>query len=281
MLAQVKVISGFCGALLLAGLAQAETLTFSEINLNWFGKTATEARAPTIRKFLRDQGLMADVMVFEEIVNLPLLERGVLDNSYDCHSYERADAMHQHVVMCNKTKYKLEAVEGAGGFALETVDVTGHLRPAVHGILTTADGRHLAHVFGVHLKAMPNFSTVRLQQIGKIASYLSAGPAREPVILLGDFNTFANDPADIDRALAPLGIQQLALPEPFTWASATENFPPAKFDRVWVSRELAAHVTTAKVVGPCSSGDQGVIGTYNNAVSDHCAVSLAVDIAAP
>lgn len=278
MLDRVKLVLGLCVFFFVTELARGESLTFSEINLNWFGRGGTEPRSQTIRKFLRDQGLMSDVMAFEEIVDRARLERDVLGGDYTCHSYQRSAANHQYVVICHKKMFKLEIAPGAASYALESVDVTGHLRPAVHGILTTASGRPLLHVFAVHLKAMPESGAVRLSQIGKIAAYLDAGPTREPVVLLGDFNTFAEDPSTFDRALAVVDLRQVDLPEPYSWASTTEHFDPAKFDRVWVSTALTAAVSHARIVGPCSSGDDTLIGPYNNDVSDHCAVTLTVDI---
>lgn len=249
-------------------------LTITEANLNWFGNRG-ETRAPTIKSFFQQEELMADVMAFEEIVDINLLKRGVLAERYDCHSYDR-NGNHQFVVICNKKGLRFEPADG-NGFALEAVDVTGHLRPAVHGILKTAAGRRLAHVFAVHLKAMPEFSEVRMSQVGKLVDYLAAAAKSDPVILLGDFNTFADDPERMDAAFAAIGLEQLELPEAYTWASATESYPPAKFDRVWMSPSLLRKVQDKRVVGPCNDADQATLKKYNKEVSDHCPVALRME----
>jgi endonuclease/exonuclease/phosphatase family metal-dependent hydrolase len=261
-------------------------LTFTEVNLNWFGldgspdnNAGDETRVDSIRQYLQDQGLMADVMAFEEIVDLDMLKSGILDDAYSCASYDRDDPKHQHVVICVRQGLTFAPADGADGYALESVDVNGHLRPAVHGIVEDAAGRRLAHVFAVHLKAMPDKSDVRLQQVQALGDYLANRRAGgEPVVILGDWNTYASDPENFQKVLGPNGLRLAEEPEPYTWASVTENFPPAKFDRVWMSDALAGKVASLHVIGPCSSGDKTEIGDYNTDVSDHCPVSLKLDL---
>src|SRR4051812_15567335 len=79
--------------------ASASTVTISELNIEWFGTNGgpaggRETRGPSLRRHLHDHGLLADVMVFEEVVDLDLLKSEVLANEYECQSYYRASRTH-------------------------------------------------------------------------------------------------------------------------------------------------------------------------------------------
>ena len=258
-------------------------ISLVELNGSWFGingdpnnSLGSETRVDTWRKFLQNNALLSDVMVFEEIVDLDLLQNSVLDNQYKCQSYTRPNPKYQHVVICVKPEYRFDIAEGSTSYVIEQVDVNGALRPAVHGILKTQDGTRIAHLFGVHLKANGDKSAVRLQQTQIIANYIKSEKIHDPVIIMGDFNTFGTDPADMENQFKVDGLIELNTPEPYTWASVHENFPAAKLDRVWISNTLAPRVLSAHVVGPCNSTDRAQLTTYNDTVSDHCPTKVVI-----
>lgn len=253
--------------------ADAQAFTLTTINLEWFGLNGTEARGGSIRRHLEAERLFSDVMVFEEIVDVARLEREVVGRSYQCQSYDRSASNHQHVVLCVKEPLRLELADDDTDFELEAIDLNGHLRPAVHGVLKDSDGKRLAHIFGVHLKASPESSDVRMNQVDRLISYIQRR-ARDRIVILGDFNTFEDDPEQMARRFATAGLSEVGFTEPFTWAAADSAFEPAKFDRVWASTGFRVTRGSNVVVGPCSSGDQTVIRTYNRTVSDHCAVTV-------
>ena len=131
-------MSAFFGLLILTGqFAYASpnlppprrAVTITEINLAWFGLGGDPAnqngehRLPTIRKFFSDHNLFADVMVFEEIVNVNLLQQELLGSSYACHSYQRSDPKHQHVVICNKATFTFAVADDSQNFALACASV--------------------------------------------------------------------------------------------------------------------------------------------------------------
>ena len=260
-----------------------QSVSFTEFNGSWFGlngdpnnSSGNEQRVPEWRKFLQNNTLLSDVLIFEEIVDINLLTSSVLNDKYTCQTFTRSNPKIQHVVICVKPQLRLDVADDANSYALEQVDVTGTLRPAVHGILKTQDGRRLAHIFGVHLKANSDMSATRLKQTQIIADYIKNQKAHDPVIIMGDFNTFGTDPASMENQFKVDNLVELSLPEPYTWASVTENFPPAKLDRVWLSDALVSHVSYAHVIGPCSSGDTSAIASYNNKVSDHCPTKMVI-----
>ncbi len=260
------------------------TLTVTYFNMEWFGlggspsgTTASETRAPTVKKFFDDNALWADVMSFEEIVDLNRLQHDVLQDRYKCQSYVNRDAKHQHVALCYKNAYTLVKAADDDNFTLENVAMT-NLRPAVHGILKNAQGQRLAQFFSVHLKAMPDKGDVRRQQVQMIADYINGRADAEPVVVLGDFNTFDNEPAEFDDIFGS-DLKQVALHEQYTWREPTRG---SKFDRAWVSSEMGTSVTE-RVLGACNlpASSAAAISTYNRTISDHCPVNLTLHLPNP
>lgn len=252
-------------------------LTVTYFNIAWFGlggspsgSTSTERRAPTIRKFFDDNQLWADVMAFEEIVNVEMLKRDVLQNRYECQSYDHRDSKHQHVVVCNKNELSFVKAADDDNFTLEDVAMS-NLRPAVHGILKDANGRRLLHVVGVHLKAMPEKSDVRREQVGMISDYLTEREDGEPILVIGDYNSFNDDP----EAFADLfgrEMRQVPIRAEYTFNDTRYK---NKFDLAWASSSLEGMITE-RVVGPCNSTSRADIEKFNREVSDHCPVNLTL-----
>ena len=261
----------------------ARPFSITEFNASWFGlngdpnnELGNEPRVNDLKEFLQKNSLFTDVMVFEEIVDIGLLKSAILNNSYDCQSYERDDPKSQHIVICVKPEFRFDMAENASSYVIEEVDLSGNLRPAVHGILKTQDGTRLAHIFGVHLKANSEKSAMRLKQTQFIADYLKREPSVDPVIIVGDFNTFGTDPVDMEKQFGTAGLLELDLPELYTWASVREHFPPAKLDRVWISNTLVPKIKSAHVVGPCNSPDKKLLAVYNATISDHCPTTILI-----
>jgi hypothetical protein len=264
-------------------------LTLVQFNLRWFGQRKIESgdnkeiieetRIPTIRKHMTDSGLMGDVLAFEEIVDVKLLAEVLLERRYACQSYSHKDPDHQHVVVCVKPHLRFEKAPGAKSYTLDDVDVTGELRPAVHGIIKTSSGKPLMHLFAVHLKSAPDFSSVRVKQMQVISDYVKRRDDNLPVTIVGDFNTYNDDPENFTRILSSNQMEEVPSPESYSWATTHETYQPAKFDRAWMTGALADKVTFHHVIGPCNQSDRGKLQRYNDTVSDHCAVKTSFNIA--
>lgn len=266
------------------------SVSFTELNIKWFGakeavidndasqtRSLPETRTKTIKKFLSDNKLMSDVMIFEEIIDIDLLQTGVLGKTYQCHSYDNNDARHQHVVLCHKNNYVFSIADDDDNYAIESINVNGKLRPAVHGILKTKSDREVAHVIGVHLKANPDMTEVRLDQVNKLVDYIKQDDRELPAIVMGDYNTYNQDPAEIEKIFKKAKMTELSLPKPYTWASSSETYKPEKLDRVWMNQNIISKVKSVDVIGPCSSGDKKLIAEYNEKVSDHCPVNMTLE----
>ncbi len=250
--------------------APRRTLSVSYMNIEWFGLRQDEARSGKIARFFTDNDLWADVMVFEEIVDVNRLKDEVLAGRYNCQSYSNRDAKHQHVVVCYEKSFTFSKASDDDNYTLEDVQMNT-LRPAVHGILKDASGNRLLHVVGVHLKAMPDKSDVRRQQVQMISDYLTGRDDGEPAIVVGDFNSYADDEAAFSDIFGDT-LKPVSLREAYTYRTAQYR---NKFDLAFVSPEISSGVTE-RVAGPCNGGTAAQVAQYNQDVSDHCPVNLTV-----
>jgi endonuclease/exonuclease/phosphatase family metal-dependent hydrolase len=280
-----------CAATLGSSLAttalggRVEAVTFTTFNIRWFGLGGApggtdddEVRATTIKAHMDRENLWADVIAFEEIVDVAALEE-MIGDSYLCHSYSSADPKHQHVVLCHLRSLRFDKAADDDNYTLEDV-AQGRLRPAVHGILKTSSGRSLAHLIAVHLKAMPDESEIRSEQITSIARYLKNGQRGQdrdlPVLLMGDFNSFGSDTANFEEIFAneDLDITDVEVPAAYTYRVPERG---SKLDHFFLS--ASAEVMEEPVVaGPCNvpPSDRSRIVKFNNEVSDHCPVRIKI-----
>jgi endonuclease/exonuclease/phosphatase family metal-dependent hydrolase len=257
-------------------------VTFTTLNVRWFGLggdrdgDGVETRQASIRQYLGRSHALADVMAFEEIVDVAALESEVLPHGYACVSYEHPDPKHQHVVLCTRGGYRIEQAGDDDDFILEDVAMEDK-RPAVHGILKAPDGTALAHVLAVHLKASPIYQWFRKEQIRRIGAYLEARADQLPVVLFGDFNAYNDDAQIFGDELAPMGLAELPIAARFTFRTGgADGF---KLDRIFLS-DAALAAEPPRVLGPCNESRSQVaaIKRYYKAVSDHCPVTFALDL---
>lgn len=260
--------------------ARNAPLSITTFNIKYFGlngdpeSSATESRADAIREHLSRERLFTDVMVFEEIVDVEMLKRDVVGPAYTCRSYDHPNPEHQHVVVCVRGEFVFAPATDDDNYALEDVTLgQARYRPAVHGVVKSRRGQPLLHVFGVHLKAYPEFSNERLQQADIIADYLNQRGDDAPVIILGDFNTYNQDVSELSERFARVdrGLTLVEVPGPYTWRSASSGH---KLDHVWISSDLTAG--DARIAGPCATTHRDTIASYLRSVSDHCPVTLTV-----
>jgi endonuclease/exonuclease/phosphatase family metal-dependent hydrolase len=264
--------------------ASAQTLpteiSITTFNIKYYGlngdhdgEPGSEVRDNTIKAHLNKYELWTDVVVFQEIVDVPGLQ-SLMGSGYLCRSYDNEDPRHQHVVICHKKKFAFRMAKDEDNYILDDVAMSRY-RPVVHGILTYRN-KPMLHVMGVHLKAQPDRSDVRTEQTHMIAEYLTHRENSEPVVIIGDFNTH-NDDAEVMNGIykhEDIDLVQVTVPQEFTYRVPQHG---AKLDRIWVSRNLRVS-QKPKVAGPCNSVATSTdpIRTYNTEVSDHCPVTLKV-----
>ena len=268
-------------------------LTVATFNIKWYGlggslggNAADEKRDPFLKEFIGKELATADAIVFEEIIDVDRLQNKVLSARFMCQSYLNNSPNHQKVVICWDKKYKFEPSAGEDNFTWEDV-MLGRHRPAVVGTLKTAAGKTLLQIIGVHLKAMPGYSSVRVQQAKLIANHMIAQPERIPTLITGDFNTFDSDSDLIQAELDAVedGFAEINNPADYTYRQGDLM---SKFDRFWVTGSVEP-ISVPSVWKACnnfdpepSPGDTANpyenISYYNKNISDHCPVQVKVRI---
>jgi endonuclease/exonuclease/phosphatase family metal-dependent hydrolase len=265
---------------LTAASALAEPISISTMNIEFYGsKGNPDSRDATIREFFTMEGIGPDVFAFEEIVDVDGLEKNLLQNRYKCHSYDHSNRGHQHVVVCVRNGFIFEIANDDDNYAYENIALE-RLRPAVHGILVNPRGRQLAHVVAVHLKAMPNESATRHQQVSLLADNLKNRKDSLPIVFLGDLNSYGDDVETFTSIFNENGITLAPLEMPY-YTFRTSRYRSV-FDWVMVTDD-AEQLNPVKVSGPCndswSSGTSfDELAFYNQNVSDHCPVSTTIDL---
>jgi hypothetical protein len=262
-------------------------LRVATFNIRWYGLNGSffssfgsETRNETIRAFVDEHLADQDVVVFQEIVDVELFRSEIVPDR-QCVTYDGIGGKHQHVVLCHSDEYVFEPVDDDGDFAMEELRFS-NLRPGVFGRLVTAQGEPVANIIGVHLKARPDSTDVRLEQTEVLAEQVEA--LREasdlPLIAIGDFNTHQARDTGLDEddeitmaARLEPHLTRVELPVLNTYRH--RDGTDFRLDQVFVSAE--AQVLAVDVPGPCNVDfDTGAdeIDEYFSDVSDHCPVRV-------
>ncbi len=263
----------------------AQQLRLSTFNIRWYGDKE-EARDAALRKHIAYELTHSDVIVFQEIVDVPRLKKNIIKGKMECRTYDRK-GRHQHVVLCHKKKYSFVKEEGETNYEAEVVsNASPGGRPALYGILKNSSGKQLAHLMGVHLKAFPAETKKRLMQVEEIAKVIRNFNDDLPVIVMGDFNTF---PAELTNLKADdtelmeetfkendVDLAEIHNPYKYTFMSGKQG---GKFDRFFANGAVEV-VESPQVTNPCmapSKQTASQVKWYNDNISDHCLVTVTVE----
>jgi hypothetical protein len=261
---------------------QANALTVTTLNIEWFGRggvisgsSIDEYRIQRLRDFLLYQLPASDVLVFQEITEVELLQGSFPE--YDCKTY-RPRANHQHVVLCALNNIKTDF------FEIEDVDLGSYgLRPG-SGLKVPYGKRRLfrkrkkLNIIGVHLKAGRFETDVRLEQIKEITK---SGDLGSRTLIIGDFNSYpaertereVGDEELINLILSPLRFKKAQ----YEGSTFLSRFP-RRFDHAWYR---GIDLKSTAIYGPCK--EESVprpydnFSFYNRFISDHCALQLVFE----
>jgi hypothetical protein len=270
-------------------IASAAPLQVVTFNMKWFGlgggiagNFGDEFRDSWIYEFsatpMGGGFLQADVLVLEEVVEPARLKR-LLPNHF-CQTYTTSATRHQYVVVCVKQGLTFEMDGGDDNFALESVNIDGGLRPAVHGVVVEkATGTKRFHLIGAHLKADRDESPKRLEQIKLIKTFIDTNlNDGVPVVMTGDFNAYDEngDVAQFEAILA--GKLQRVQSTRTTYRSFSRA---RQFDIFFVSPGLVPS-QAPYIPDICQADFQGRVRFYNldfyrQMVSDHCPVKITLN----
>jgi endonuclease/exonuclease/phosphatase family metal-dependent hydrolase len=265
--------------------AVGRDITVSTFNIAWYGlggnpdnSPADETRDASLKSFIRRHLADSDVIAFQEIVDVERLVAQVLDNARNCYSYRNRDPKHQHVVICVKPELRFEPITADNNFTIESVAL-GYLRPAVHGVIKSRDGRRLMYLAAVHLKANPESADVRREQIQKLGEYIRRNVRGIPVAIVGDFNTHGDDSIVFQDIFSDLNLPVEEIENRFDY-TYNDSQNQQKLDRIWVSRRVV-ETSSPRVFGPCNTSpdtqSNQAIRHYLRTISDHCPVKTTID----
>lgn len=269
-------------------IACASPLSIATFNIEYYGlagnATGTfkdEYRNPFLEDFMKGQIAQAQVIVFQEIVDVPALSSLMAKFNMNCQSYEKqVTEFHQYVVLCYKQDFRFESLREDSLFAMEEVKAGNtKLRPGLWGMLQDKAGHPILQIVAVHLKAHEDSAALRLKQVKAIYKKLEKNGAAYPTIVIGDFNAHNNDKEEFAKIFA-LNSSKLKLASyPQTYSYRTYNVSGA-YDQAFISDYLNFK---AEVKGPCNLENQSGkrffnLDFYNRTISDHCPVLYQIDL---
>ncbi len=267
--------------------AFAGQVTISTFNVRMYGyRNDSEVRDPVVKKFIFETMPASDILVFEEIMDVARFKK-LMPENWSCLSYDHLTP-HQFVLLCHSPKFSFKREPNDDNDVIDEVGgPKGTLRPAVTAIVTDLKGNSLFRMVAVHLKALPDYSNVRIDQAQVIARWLSnVKEPNLPVIMTGDFNTYTtqmngqseNDIQLIQRKMDDANLKISHIPnELFTFKT---KYGASQFDHFYVSSSLKV-TKPLNVFEICNSdspaqNDQMTLEYYNNLISDHCPVTAEI-----
>jgi hypothetical protein len=272
------------------------SLRIATFNIRWYGlggdvdAPAPEHRNPLLRAFMAEHLADAEVIVFEEIVDVDMLRAELVPADWTCASYTSSRPEHQFVVVCHAPELMLTREADDTNLAYEPLAM-GTLRPGLAGVLRdVASGAPLARIMGVHLKALPSSTDQRLAQariITERLGVLAAANEQLPTVIIGDFNTHRAVDTGRDRddwdligdvfATRPeLGLVHVE--HAFTNTFRDKQARAFKLDHMWIATASASNVDVA---GPCNltwETDRAAIERHFDTISDHCPLVASVTL---
>lgn len=289
----------FFSALPAQGATSIDMVTF---NIHWFGAKfkdprgkkprpidprKIEERTQIIRDFMQRVVRPQDVMAFEEVVDMQLLQ-AIVPQGWNCVSYENHNPSHQRVAICASAQFRFLPVPYDNNSAIEEVASDREWsRPALRVDLADMKGRRLMRLVAVHLKAMSNFSKERMRQVGAIANDLRKSAA-VPTVIMGDLNSYwsqqtGNDRDDIDAFTeilqeADSSFSHVKHRSRFTFRSFQHR---SQLDHFIVNGGVRV-LDGPDVFPVCNQGKDGDgylnFPYYYKFVSDHCPVRVRVEV---
>lgn len=274
---------------LFQSVAFAKVIRVTSFNVEWYGskggpKVNPKHRDRKLRSFLNQYGYnQHEVLVFQEIVDMKRMKERVLQDKYECTSYDSSRKNHQHVMICYSKDYQLNRDTNDDNYAIEDVQLGNpDYRPAVHGVLADEAGPIL-RIVGVHLKAQPKSFMKRLEQAEKISEYLTSEGTEIKTIILGDFNAFVNERNDDIQSMniifANNDLRKIENKDPYTYRKGRYK---SQLDHMWVTSDVKT--TQADAFDACQDLPQEErhafldIKHYNKYISDHCPLTVELEV---
>jgi len=272
--------------------AHSKELKISSLNIRVYGQGGMYAG--TLEDEFRDKWLKgfieaklgdSDVIIFQEIMNKESLINNIVSDM-NCVSYDRSNTIddnkenHIYVVVCFNKKYQFLKEQSEDNYAYEPMALHKY-RPAVYGVLCE-NKKKLAHIVGLHLKALPQGHQTRVKQMEILSKRLTEINDGLPIIVGGDYNTYNTDEIEdykmINSYLNPLNLFSANQENLITYKTPLFT---GTFDHFWISQSVYSN-SSFTVNGPCNATSSGPrfddLYFYNQFVSDHCPITLSIQL---
>lgn len=167
-----------------------ESITLSTFNIRCFGyngqyfaENKSECRLPFLKSFLELNFSDTDVFVFQEIMDLSILEK-ILPTGFRIYHYDHDYPKHMHIVLACKSEYKFTDLKTIPDTKLDETKS----RPAFYGQLEKGS-KIVAGIIGVHLKSGFEHTDKRILQCEAISKFIKNLSSSVPIVMAGDFNS--------------------------------------------------------------------------------------------
>ncbi len=262
---------------------------------NYFAKGRSESRLKYIKDFVAYNYPDTDVFIFQEIMDLSILNL-ILPDGFKFHHYTHDYPRHMHIVLACKKEFDFTDVKIIPNTALDKTTS----RPVIYGKLVE-NNISIAHIIGVHLKSGYEHANKRIQQCQTASQFISelihdhksdhiGDLSNElidetktrlkslPIIMAGDFNShyLARTKKDQDDLsyFEKIFKNQLKLTR---HNKSTYILPDAEsqLDHFWVSR---GDVKTLEVYDLTKYTPANSLKNYYHDISDHLPVKIKIEI---
>lgn len=278
--------------------AKDKDIEIVSMNLRWYGSKKfpphnDEERDQHLPLFFKTYYKTVDLFLFQEITD-PLRLESTLGRPYKCLSTRHRGSSYQYVVSCYNTKTLKPILASKETFHPDRVfDISFGifgLRNALHiPFEFIKDKSKIIHSVNLHLRASPQHSQFRVQQVASLFDQLVAKDLHleKGLIIGGDFNSFHKDTTkqskdDIYLFFDEADQRGLALYTEFAYPSHLSSGKNRYFDYLMVT--TPHWLNTYEMFVACSDHASPQKDSYENPryykahISDHCPISLKVPL---
>ncbi len=237
------------------------------------GRFRDEKRNSHLKKLILSELSDCDVMVFQEIVDVEVF-KGLVPNNYQTFTYQHEFKRHQHVVICTKNSYHLDALTDIPGTTLDEQ----YSRPALYGLVEDQKSKTpFLHVVGVHLKSGHLHTETRLKQSTAITQFIKDLDQTVPVVVCGDFNSQPkeqtgleeNDLVFLNKVFEGVGLLHV----PNRVPTYQTHWETQILDHFWVSKNKNPSAEVYDV-----SLYPGDLNDYYKEISDHLPIKISFNL---
>lgn len=273
----------------------ASSLKITTFNIRWYGlggeisgHRGDEYRDPFIKEFLTTKYINTDIFVFQEIIDTARLADLMDGLGHHCVTYNHEQFNHQHLMICLKKTLDIVPVKGDDDYIFPLIENRPFLRPAIYGkVIDRYSKKPLLHLVGLHLKAGPYSTNVRMHQVETLIKRIKEFKNESiPLVIAGDLNSYPTYSTELEKSdleligkqLDSIGLSRRTSDYDWTYRS---NSSGHSFDHAFVSNRFnSRYVEVWRTCGKSIPNAKRLenLSWYKRFISDHCPVSFRLDL---